>query len=525
MDFKPGLTVGIDLGTTFSAIAILNDEGDPVPIENEEDDVETPSLIVLASSGHVIVGPKRQRAAMEDPQNVVERIKRHMGAAEYKRTFDGREITPEFLSALILKKLKQDAERKLGKIGNAVITVPYYFNDSRRKSTQDAGRIAGINVIDIINEPTAAVLTYAWQRGELGRSEGAQERSKLALVYDLGGGTFDVTLVRYTPTHFQVLGTDGDVELGGVDWNDRLVDRVANEFKDRYKLDPREDAQALQLLRNDSDQAKIALTESDQTMITFRHLGKTVALQITRSEFEELTSDLTQRTIDTTELVLSTAKVSPEELDAVVLVGGSTLMPVIPQRLEQILGKKPYTGISPHTSVCQGAAIHAAILEAKYRGAGSTLAEAVKRKLGSIKQDNVNSHGLGVVARLPRKTQYVNHVMIPRNSRLPIEVKHTFRTSKDDQRRVNVKVTEGDAPDPDACSLIGNCHITDLPPGSKKGSPIEVSYAFDESGRVRVHARDVNSGKDATIEIERRGGLSDDQVDSYGRLAQDYNVE
>ncbi len=524
MDFKPGLTVGIDLGTTFSAIAILNENGDPVPIENEEEDVETPSLIVLASSGHVIVGPKRQRAAMEDPQNVVERIKRHMGAAEYKRTFDGREITPEFLSALILKKLKQDAERKLGKIGNAVITVPYYFNDSRRKSTQDAGRIAGINVVDIINEPTAATLTYAWQRGELGRSD-ADARPRLALVYDLGGGTFDVTLVRYTPTHFQVLGTDGDVELGGVDWNDRLVNRVATEFQEKYKIDPREDAQALQLLRNDCDQAKIALTDSDRTMITFRHQGKTVALQITRDEFEELTADLTQRTLDTTELVLSTAKVQPEELDAVVLVGGSTLMPIIPQRLEQVLGKKPYTGISPHTAVCQGAAIHAAILEAKYRGGESRLAEALRRKLGSIKQENVNSHGLGVVARLPKKMKYVNHVMIPRNSRLPIEVKQTFRTSKDDQRRVNVKVTEGDAPDPDACSLIGNCHITDLPAGIKKGSPIEVTYAYDSSGRVTVHARDVTSGKAATIEIERRGGLSEDQVDTFSRLAQDYNVE
>jgi len=524
MDFKPGLTVGIDLGTTFSAISILNENGDPVPIENEEDDVETPSLIVLASSGHVVVGPRRQRAAMEDPQNVVERIKRHMGAVEFKRTFDGREITPEFLSALILKKLKQDAERRIGKIGNAVITVPYYFNDSRRKSTQDAGRIAGLNVIDIINEPTAATLTYAWQRGELGRSTG-DDRPKMALVYDLGGGTFDVTLVRYTPTHFQVLGTDGDVELGGVDWNDRLVDRVAQEFMDKYGADPRQDAQALQLLRNDCDLAKINLSQSEQTMISFRFQGKALALQITRDEFEDLTADLTQRTIDTTELVLDTAKVKPEELDAVVLVGGSTLMPVVSRRLEQTLGIKPYTGISPHTSVCQGAAIHAAILEAKYRGEGSKLAEAVRRKLGSIKQDNVNSHGLGVIARHPRMDKYVNHVMIPRNSRLPIEVQQTFRTSRDDQRRVNVRVTEGDAPDPDACSLIGNCHITDLPPGIKKGSPIQVTYAFDASGRVRVHAKDVTSGKDAAITIERTGGLTEEQVDSYSVLAQQYTVE
>ncbi len=198
---------------------------------------------------------------MEDPDHVVERVKRHMGNVEFKRTFDGREITPEFLSALILKKLRQDAEKRIGKIGNAVITVPYYFNDARRKATQDAGQIAGLNVIDIINEPTAATLTYAWHRGELGANEGTTDKPHMALVYDLGGGTFDVTVVRYTPTHFQVLATDGDVHLGGIDWNDRLVDYVAEEFKEKHGLDPRESPATLQMLRNDCDQAKIDLTE------------------------------------------------------------------------------------------------------------------------------------------------------------------------------------------------------------------------------------------------------------------------
>src|SRR5215467_14334917 len=200
MEFKPGHTVGIDLGTTFSTLAQLDSEGNPVPIANDDDEVETPSLIVLAETGHVVVGPSRTRAAMEDPDHVIERVKRHMGNQEFKRTFDGREITPEFLSALILKKLRKDAEKRIGKIGNAVITVPAYFNDARRKATEDAGRIAGLHVIDIINEPTAATLTYAWKRGELGAKEGNQKPHS-ALVYDLGGGTFDVTVVRYTPSH------------------------------------------------------------------------------------------------------------------------------------------------------------------------------------------------------------------------------------------------------------------------------------------------------------------------------------
>ena len=341
MEFKPGHTVGIDLGTTFSTMAQLDGEGNPVPIANEDDDVETASLILLADSGHVVVGPNRQRAAMEDPEHVVERVKRYMGNTDFKRTFDGREITPEFLSALILKKLRQDGEKRIGKIGNAVITVPYYFNDARRKATEDAGRIAGLNVIDIINEPTAATLTYAWTRGELGAVSGTP-KPHLALVYDLGGGTFDVTVVRYTPSHFQVLATDGDVHLGGIDWNDRIVDYVAEEFKAKHGADPRESPAALHVLRHDADQAKITLSETNVATVPCRHGGKMHNVQITREQFEDMTADLLQRTIDTALLVMEQAEVKPEELDAIVLVGGSTLMPRVPAMLEQQLGKEPF---------------------------------------------------------------------------------------------------------------------------------------------------------------------------------------
>jgi molecular chaperone DnaK len=532
MQFKPGLTVGIDLGTTFSTLAVLDQEGNPVAVANEDGEVETPSLVLLAESGHVIVGPNRQRAAMENPENVVERIKRHMGEEQFKRTFDGHDITPEFISALILKKLKQDAEKKLvdksGKpavIGNAVITVPYYFNDSRRKATQDAGRIAGLNVVDIINEPTAATLTYAWQRRELGGGQREGGKPRVCLVYDLGGGTFDVTLVRYTPTHFQVLGTDGDVQLGGVDWNDRLLDYVCREFRDKHGIDPRESRQTVHVLRNDCDLAKLALSESLQTMITCRHQGKTIAVQITREQFEELTRDLLQRTLDTTELVMDRAKLKFEDLDALVLVGGSTLMPCVPRALMQLTGREAFTGLSPFTSVAQGAAIHAAILEAKYRGTDSELAERVRKHLTDIKQENVNSHGLGVVVRHPKKEKYINHVMIPRNTKLPVETRQIFKTGHESQKRINVKVTEGDAPDPAAVTLIGNCYVTDLPEGIPEGSPVEVTYSFDTSGRVHVKARDLTSGKEAAIHIDRSGGLSEDQVDAYSRLASEYKVE
>ncbi len=525
MELQEGHTVGIDLGTTFSCLAVLDEQGRPTPIANDDGDVETPSLVLLGEGGHVIVGPSRQRAAMEDPSNIIERIKRHMGSIEYKKTLDGHEITPEFLSALILKKLKQDAEEHIGKIGNAVITVPYYFNDSRRKATQDAGKIAGLNVIDIINEPTAATLAYAWQRNELGAVSKAFDRPKLALVYDLGGGTFDVTVVKYTPTHFQVLATDGDVQLGGVDWNDRLSEFICQKFQEKYNIDPRKSPVAMQVLRNDCDAAKIQLSADTKVTFNFRHEGKAISVPISRDEFEQLTADLLQRTVDTTELVLEQAKLKAGDLDALVMVGGSTLMPAVTQRIEQVTGAKPYKEIDCHTAVARGAAIHAAILDIRYRGKNSKVAEQVRKHLESVKQEDVNSHALGIVAKNPKTQRAVNHVMIRRNSQLPIEVTQTFWTNHEGQERVNVQVVEGDAPDPAACSLIGNCRITKLPSNLPKGSPIDVTYAFDKSGRVRVRAFDKTGGREAAIEIDRRGGLTDEQVDLYTKLASEYAVE
>jgi molecular chaperone DnaK len=525
MEFKPGQTVGIDLGTTFSSIAQLDDQGTPVSIPNDDDEVETPSLVLLVEGGHVIVGPSRMRAAMEDPDHVIERIKRHMGESKYQRTFDGKPITPEFVSALILKKLRQDTEKRIGKISNAVITVPYYFNDARRKATEDAGRIAGLNVIDIINEPTAATLTYAWHRGELGAAGPGLDNPRTALVYDLGGGTFDVTVVRYTPTHFRVLATDGDVHLGGVDWNDRLLGHLAEEFKDRHAIDFRESRAAVQMILNDCELAKLELSEKPQTSITCRYGGKALSVTVTLGQFEAMTADLLQRTADTTELVLKEAGITTKQLDAVVMVGGSTLMPQVPRMLEAITQQKPHDEISPHTAVAQGAAIHAAILEAKHRGERSELADKVRKMLSTVKQENVNSHGLGVLATNPRSNKEINHLMIPRNTRLPFEVQQTFTTKRDRQRRVTIQVIEGDAPDPMACSLLGKCRITQLPPDLPKGAPIEVTYAFDTSGRIRVRAEDKTSGKEASIEIDRPGGLDDQQIDAYTRLANEYTIE
>jgi len=526
MKFKDGRTVGIDLGTTFSTLAYLDEEGVPIPFANEDGDFEIPSLVLLADSGHVVIGPNRMRAAMEDPSHVVERIKRHMGETEeeYKKTFDGREITPEFLSALILKKLKQDAEKQLGKIGNAVITVPYYFNDLRRKATQDAGKIAGINVIDIINEPTAATLTYAWKDNALGGSSDP-ERQRYALVYDLGGGTFDVTVVSCTENHFRVLATDGDVMLGGVDWSDRLLDYVADQFQQEYDVDFRTSAASLQMIRYECDQAKIRLSESAETEISCRHAGKSLTVSVTRNQFEDMTADLTQRTIDTTQGVLEEANVSADRLDCLVMVGGSSQIPVVRDRLVESLGKRPFEGVSPFTAVAQGAAIHAAILEAKHRPEQTIMGEGLRKMLSSVRQTNVNSHGLGIVARNPKTDKPCNYVMIPRNTKLPAEKTQKFKTNKAGQRRVHIKVLQGEAPDPAACVQIGDCRVTDLPENLPQGSPVQVVYRFDESGRISVEAEEKTGGRSAKTEIDRHGALDEAKIDVLSDLARTYRVE
>lgn len=524
MEFLEGKTVGIDLGTTFSTLAIVNDEGEPTPIPNEDDDVETASIILLSESKHVIVGPNRSRAAMEDPANVIERIKRQMGSVGYHRTFDGQEVTPEFVSSLILRKLKQDCENTLGTIANAVITVPYYFNDTRRKSTQDAGRIAGLNVVSIINEPTAAALTYAWHKGELGRTDNAQKHR--ILIYDLGGGTFDSTVVEYSGTNFHVISTDGDVKLGGVDWNDRLADYVCKAFQEKHGVNLHQFPKTMQILRNDCDVAKIQLTTREQTSISCRHEGLSVSVPVTRELFEELTYDLLQRTADTTEYVIQQANMKFSDLDAIVMIGGSTLMPQVAKMLEKLTGVKPYRSpdLDPHTAVARGAAIHAAILEAQYNK-GTSLNERVKKMLENVREEDVNSHGLGIVATDPRTKEVINHIMIPRNTTLPISLSKTFQTNKDGQTRISVQVLEGDAPDPTACSFLGKCRIVGLPDNLPKGTPVEVTYAFDKAGRISISAREKLTNKEAKIEIERRGVLTEADVEKFIRLADEYFIE
>lgn len=520
----PGATVGIDLGTTYSTMAQLSSTGQPVALKNSDGKTITPSVVLLADDGKVIVGPSFERIAVEDPSHVIEAIKREMGNKSYFVVYQGKKLTPEFISALILKKLKQDAETQIGPVANAVITVPYYFNDVRRKATQDAGRIAGLNVIDIINEPTAATLAYAWTKGELGRTDLAQ-KERTVIVYDLGGGTFDVTVVRYTPTHFKVLATDGDVMLGGLDWTRRIVDHVSTQFKAKFGVDPREDPETLQSLSQDCELAKRELSQKAQTPISVYCRGNSLTVSLTRGDFERMTADLLQRTRDTTELVLQQSGVGAKGLDDLILVGGSTYMPIVEKMLTEVAGRPPSRDVVPEEAVAQGAAIHAAILEAKATGGESRMAKMVINRLRSVQTSDVNSHSLGVKITDPNnRSRKINHIMIPKNTQIPFSVKQKFVTTSANQQRIHVSVLEGDAIDPDACEQIGDFYITGLPPNLPAGSPVEVTYSYDANGRINCTGMELTSKQAGSTEIVR-GGLQSKDVDVFELLAREYHVE
>ena len=524
MKFLEGKTVGIDLGTTYSALAYLDDNGEPGVVNNADGRAITPSVVLL-DEDKVVVGPSFERISVADPTQIVEAIKREMGNKDYHVVYKDKKLAPEFVSALILRKMKQDAETVIGPIANAVITVPYYFNDVRRKATQDAGRIAGLNVVDIINEPTAATLAYAWGKKVLGRTDKADEE-KTILVYDLGGGTFDVTVVRYTPTSFRVLATDGDVMLGGLDWSKRLAEHLVEQFKQKFDLDPSTSPETMMTFNQEAEDAKRDLSQDGSVQISVYFEGKTLAVQLTRPEFERMTADLLQRTKDTTELVMQQAGVKRGSLDEVILVGGSTYMPVVEQMLREVTGHEPSQELLPERAVAEGAAIHGAILQAR-SGDTAQVPDAVLQRLKNVRTSDVNSHSLGIKISDPAdKSRKINHVMIPRNTPVPHEVNQRFGTNSDGQQRIHVEILEGDAVDPAACQLIGDFRVFNLPSSLPKGSPISITYAYDSSGRIHASATELTGNNEASTEIVRDGGLDDgDVAEAVNLIDQDYIIE
>ena len=523
--FRDGYTVGIDLGTSYSAIARLDDDGSPVILENAQGQPVTPSLLILGDEGRVIVGPPPEVIAGEHPDQVIIGIKRQMGNDTFEHYHETRRLTPELISSMILTKLKQDAEQHVQPITNAVITVPHYFNEPKRQATRHAGRIAGLNVVDIINEPTAATLAYAWQTEELGNPD-LPDVAKTILVYDLGGGTFDATVVKYTPTEFTVLATDGDTVLGGLDWTKRLTEFLADEFETEFGLNPRTDAIAMMALNVEAEAAKRELSSWDKSDVVFEWRTNKLERSISRELFENLTLDLLQRTRDTSEFVLDQAGVKASELDKVLLVGGSTTMPCVSQALQNLTNQTPSRVLNPRTAIAQGAAIHAAILEAQNSEGSGSSAKGLHRRLQSIKTLDVNSHSLGVEITHPTEPDVkFNHIMIRRNSTLPTDKTQRFVTSTNNASAICVRLLEGESKDVKGCTFIGDFRLDGFETNLPKGSPLEIIYAYDEHGDIHVSLRELKGNNVAHVDIAWSHGLDSKAIDNLADLAAKYHIE
>jgi molecular chaperone DnaK len=505
------MIVGIDLGTTFSAIAALDDRGQPKTLPNRDGEMLTPSAIYIdPNSASAVVGQAALDVCQEQPDRVAQLIKRRMGHPDLGHPVAGKQFRPETLSAIILRKLVQDAALHVGRVDKAVITVPAYFDETRRKATHDAGRIAGLEVLDILDEPSAAALAYSLQQRP--SIEGfITEKPQTILVYDLGGGTFDVTVVRLTPKRFQTIAIEGDVRLGGKDWDDRIVDRVADEFRNRFGADPRDDPQTLAALQAAAERAKRTLSKLESTSVTCDHAGKRLSVPLTRQEFEQLSRDLLTRTRLTTQAVLRQARMTWEQIDRILLVGGSTHMPMTRNVLREISGKQPDDSLAVSEVVARGAAIHAGIVAARSDSARRLLSSTAAEALEGVVEINVNAHSLGVEVR--EGAEKVNDHLIPKNTQLPSAASRVYYTVRNQQEGVRVRVLQGEARQADACIPIGECWIEDLAQNLPKGSPVQVRFGVAANGLVEVLALDMTSGKMARTEIHRSGGLSNDEIE------------
>ena len=393
--------------------------------------------------------------------------------------------------------------------------MPAYFDDTRRKATQDAGRIAGLDVLDIINEPTAAALSYAalqaQAHGGSGRLLEIPGEKMTAVVYDLGGGTFDVTVVELRSKRFETLATDGEVQLGGKDWDDRIVRLLAEKFREQHGVDPTEDLQRRDSLAGLAEESKKLLSDLETAPIELTHQGHTLALDLSRAEFERITSDLLTRTRMVAKLVVKNqAKLAWEEIDRVLLVGGSTRMPMVRRMLRELTGKEPDESLDADQVVAQGAAIHAGILAAKADDGKLSMPEELRRELRDVEPIGVNAHSLGMVAIY--EGERINAVLIPKNTQLPTAASQIFETRYASATAIRVKVLEGEAPEAEHNIQIGECCITGLPPGLPQGAPVQVRLAYDPNGRVSVMALDMTHGRFAQTEIEGQNRLTEEDV-------------
>ena len=497
-------SVGIDLGTTFSVVAYLDANGHPQTLSNGDGDLTTPSVVML-EDGDVVIGKEAVRAGSMEPDSIAQFMKRDMGKSEFWKPIQGAKFPPEVLQALVLRKLKQDAVARLGRVDEAVITVPAYFNEPRRKATQDAGRMAGLNVLDIINEPTAAAIAYGVGQGFVA-GDGKAKADETILIYDLGGGTFDVSVMRMEGSRYTVLATDGNVQLGGIDWDRCLATQIAEAFVAKHGHDPRDDLGANQRLMREAEEAKRALSAREKLTVTFEMAGQGVRVPLTRGDFEQMTAHLLDRTRFTIANLMSAAKLSWSDISRLLLVGGSTRMPMVIDMLERQSGKSVDRSLAADEAVAHGAAIYAGLLRKDFN---------IEQKNLTI--TNVCSHSLGVLGIDAQTGRKKNRVMIPGNTALPASKAAVFKTYEDGQKSVAVNVIEGGDASGNNATPIGRCVVRDLPADLPAKSQVNVKFRYGTNGRLGITAEIPSVSKTVRLAIERAAGLSEDAIEEWTR--------
>ncbi len=496
-----GKIIGIDLGTTNSCVAVI-EGGEPIIIPNAEGNRTTPSVVAFTKDGERLVGETAKRQSITNPDKTIMSIKREMGK-DYKKSIDGKDYAPQDISAMILQKIKTDAENYLGEtITDAVITVPAYFTDSQRQATKDAGKIAGLNVQRIINEPTAAALAYGADKDE------GQHK---IMVFDLGGGTFDVSILELGDGVFEVLATRGNNRLGGDDFDQALIDYIAEQFKKENGIDLRQDNMSLQRLKEAAEKAKKELSSTMSTNINLPFITASAAgplhlnMDITRAKFEELTSHLVDKTLDPVRAAIKDAGLKPNDIEKVILVGGSTRIPAVQEAVKKVVGKEPQKDINPDECVAIGAAIQGGVLSGEVKDL--LLLDVTPLSLG------IETLG-GVTTRL-----------IERNTTIPTRKSQIFTTAADSQTSVDIHVLQGERQMANDNVTLGRFQLTGIPPAPRGVPQIEVTFDIDANGIVNVSAKDLGTGKEQKITITASTNLSDDEIEKKVKEAEKFAEE